>query len=168
MRQDRSFAAEEAKTGKTTSARLDGRVKHGFGAGLNQFSGSTTKSTKLRLATGQGPAAMTNPSSRLRERRYFVGRFNSRPEFFIDPNVIRGHPACGKSTLKFSSAQNSVDRREAINCRDCVVLTIENEAGFPVLNDFWNGSLPVGDDWRATGHRLNRNQAEGFGPIYGK
>jgi len=24
--QDRSFAAEEAKTGKTTSARLDGRV----------------------------------------------------------------------------------------------------------------------------------------------
>ena len=60
-----------------------------------------------------------------------------------------------KSLLKFLPATLSVDQAKSIDRCDGIVLIVDDKTGFPILNDFRNGSLVVCNDWCATGHRLD-------------
>jgi hypothetical protein len=81
--------------------------------------------------------------------------FTFGPDPFVDRKVVRGHPVRAKFLLKFFPATLSVYQDKSIDRCDRIVLIVDDKSGSPILNDFWDGSLVVRNNWCVTGHRLD-------------
>src|SRR5262245_10392476 len=80
-------------------------------------------------------------------------------------DILLSHSFCRKALLKGGSDAAPVELMDALDGSDGLLLVIDDETAQAVVDYFGNRSTAKRDHTCPTGHRLDHNQAERFGPI---
>ena len=87
---------------------------------------------------------------------------------FVGSQILLTHSPRGEALQKPLMACLAIDRRNSFHGLHGFFDAFDDESGHSFVNNFRNRSAAKSDDWRATGHGLDHDQAEWLRPVDGK
>src|SRR6516162_3956774 len=81
--------------------------------------------------------------------------------------IIHSHPPAGKTPFKDFSAELSIKELNLLQCSDRLFGRFNDESRQSGIDNFWNRTCPIRNDWRATRYRSIITSPNGSGQSIG-